>query len=599
MDKEKKHFKISCFIDVFYGFLILLIICAFVAFGLMIKKSVTSDYKKINERFDYIDSKIEFLEKEVDSLKKDFVFLGNKVNVCVEKIQENAESIDKVVVRIDDVESAINKQDFDKALSTLQKRIDNFDSKLNQFEMDIEDYLFIYSDSYFTYTLTDTRSFNCKLKKNVNPTSVKIWSTLFEYPVFIDYGCFENCTSLEVVEIEEGISAIPSRCFSNCSLLKECKLPLTILEIGLYAFENCYSLEYIYLPQYLNMLNSSAFYGSGLKQVECFRSFFTKDDFVLGDDRNLDIISYLDGSLIDYSNDGLVHSVNESLVCTDLMSMISGASMALSYNSSCGVLRFGARVNKSLYDDIVNGRYACYMLFAPLSSFNEVNINDFYYLDWVNVFKEKDVDYKLKEVELDSFKLDSKTGNYTLGVNFLVAVSNYNVKYVGIACIKDLEHSDYNRYYYAQTSRYQSYRTLARSFSYVVGSALNSVAMNLITYSESQIEALSKYAEDIVDYSSDGVINGDMVKCHLYLSDVFRFYYLGTKNKVEIDFFPSSIDYPICYVSSNPMVFRVTSPDNILVAGSSIIDIIPVSKGTAELYVYYGGVKYVRNVVIR
>ena len=59
--------------------------------------------------------------------------------------------------------------------------------------------------------------------------------------------CFENCVSLEKVNISEGLERIGKDTFKN-SKLKKVKLPESVVTIGYGAFNNCKELEYINLP---------------------------------------------------------------------------------------------------------------------------------------------------------------------------------------------------------------------------------------------------------------------------------------------------------------------------------------------------------------
>ena len=64
----------------------------------------------------------------------------------------------------------------------------------------------------------------------------------------ISAGAFNSCTSLEYIEIPEGIVAIGASAFNNCSSLKSIRIPTTVKIIGEKAFENCFELEQFFLP---------------------------------------------------------------------------------------------------------------------------------------------------------------------------------------------------------------------------------------------------------------------------------------------------------------------------------------------------------------
>ncbi|MBQ8718463.1 MAG: leucine-rich repeat domain-containing protein [Clostridia bacterium] len=75
----------------------------------------------------------------------------------------------------------------------------------------------------------------------------------------ITWGGFEDCTALERVMIEEGVTAIGSMAFRGCTALKEVAIPSTLQAIEASAFKGCSSLVAITLPQGLMRIEGSAF----------------------------------------------------------------------------------------------------------------------------------------------------------------------------------------------------------------------------------------------------------------------------------------------------------------------------------------------------
>ena len=77
----------------------------------------------------------------------------------------------------------------------------------------------------------------------------------------IGNNVFENCTSLEEIEIPETVTHLCDYVFKNCTSLKALTLHEGLLEIGDYAFENCESLEEITIPASVRHLGANAFVG--------------------------------------------------------------------------------------------------------------------------------------------------------------------------------------------------------------------------------------------------------------------------------------------------------------------------------------------------
>lgn len=72
-------------------------------------------------------------------------------------------------------------------------------------------------------------------------------------------SAFENCTSLEIIELEEGITSINGYAFYGCTSLKELKLPKSLKSIGENAFEGCTSLQKVTAYPKLTSLKNTSF----------------------------------------------------------------------------------------------------------------------------------------------------------------------------------------------------------------------------------------------------------------------------------------------------------------------------------------------------
>lgn len=98
-------------------------------------------------------------------------------------------------------------------------------------------------------TISSSAFRNCKIKSVNNP------STLIAFGEYSFYGC----TSLETVNIPEGIKTIPNRCFQNCSLLSPISFPSKLKTLGEYAFSGCTSITQITLPTTVTLIDDGCF----------------------------------------------------------------------------------------------------------------------------------------------------------------------------------------------------------------------------------------------------------------------------------------------------------------------------------------------------
>jgi hypothetical protein len=84
---------------------------------------------------------------------------------------------------------------------------------------------------------------------------------MFEFRVTsIGDKAFNNCRSLYVITIPEGVKSIGEGAFYNCRSLYEITIPEGVTSIGNRTFYNCYSLEEAVIPSSVNNIGDSAFY---------------------------------------------------------------------------------------------------------------------------------------------------------------------------------------------------------------------------------------------------------------------------------------------------------------------------------------------------
>lgn len=112
----------------------------------------------------------------------------------------------------------------------------------------------------FIYTISDGE---CTITKYTgSDTKVITPETIEGFPVAaIGNDAFAVNTSLEQIEISEGVVSIGDSAFSNCKNLVSVGFPSTLKSIGNYAFTLCSKLEDVALPASLRTMGDGAFYG--------------------------------------------------------------------------------------------------------------------------------------------------------------------------------------------------------------------------------------------------------------------------------------------------------------------------------------------------
>lgn len=76
----------------------------------------------------------------------------------------------------------------------------------------------------------------------------------------IGFSAFDNCTSLEEIQLPAGLRVIENRGFAKCKSLTKLILPSTVDTIGNAAFYGCSSLKEITLPGIITKVENNLFY---------------------------------------------------------------------------------------------------------------------------------------------------------------------------------------------------------------------------------------------------------------------------------------------------------------------------------------------------
>ena len=75
------------------------------------------------------------------------------------------------------------------------------------------------------------------------------------------YGFFENCISLEYVNLSDSLNIIDDYSFRGCTNLKDITIPKNVISIGYQAFDHCSQLTSITIPDSVKRIESYAFSG--------------------------------------------------------------------------------------------------------------------------------------------------------------------------------------------------------------------------------------------------------------------------------------------------------------------------------------------------
>ena len=72
------------------------------------------------------------------------------------------------------------------------------------------------------------------------------------------WGCFEGCSNLEYVYIQEGVNLIEGRAFFDCAKLEAINLPSTLTTLGEYAYKGCDAVTRVIIPMSVKTLTGGS-----------------------------------------------------------------------------------------------------------------------------------------------------------------------------------------------------------------------------------------------------------------------------------------------------------------------------------------------------
>ena len=274
-----------------------------------------------------------------------------------------------------------------------------------------------------------------------------------------------------------------------------------------------------------------------------------------------------------------------SYVATGL-EMIKGASIKLIENERPAI-RFMCKISSVLKEQIdSDSTKQVAMLLAPMDYFDAVNTQNYTYIDWVSAFEKAGKTYIFGTYEGMAEYGEDYMVRFTL-TNVLY--QNANRKFVALGCIVTTIGNTVT-YKYASFPSGLDYRSNARSCAYVATAALNAHAAGLDTYSEANIAMLNRYINESVD-QANGLpeVTNDGSKYTLTItSDKDTKLKVGDTYTITSEIVPK-VEVPILYQSLDTSVAVVDAATGKMTA---------VAKGTAIIYLYLAGDKYILSLTV-
>ena len=159
--------------------------------------------------------------------------------------------------------------------------------------------------------------------ENMDLTSVVIPAGITS----VGYAAFNDCDNLVSVEFLGENVTMTSQCFVGCDSLRDVTLPSKQEQIGWGLFYACRSLEHITLPDTVTMIEDSAFYLSGLKELVVPASVESILYSALGECAQLETVCFLGNTRV---TDDLFASLPGAVDHSDPIVYLQADSFALS-----------------------------------------------------------------------------------------------------------------------------------------------------------------------------------------------------------------------------------------------------------------------------
>ena len=288
------------------------------------------------------------------------------------------------------------------------------------------------------------------------------------------------------------------------------------------------------------------------------------------------------------TDNSLRNPANASSYIESGLEMASGASIYLGEAEYEPAIRFTCNVSgavKTEVDGSSNKELA--FLLAPVEYFDEVNTNNYTYMDWVTAFENagKTIIYSVLE-----------DGNFNAnGDDYIVRFRLQNVLYKNInrdfVCMLVLKttNGSTTTYKYSAFPAGVDYRSNARSVAYVAAAALNANALGMASFSDDDLAKLKDYVNQSVDVANGKAEATDDGSMYAFTTNIMAPQKLSVGETLTvITTISPEVDIPVWYRSSDEAVIEVEDSGKVTAKG----------KGTAVVGVYVAGETYGIRVTV-
>lgn len=287
-------------------------------------------------------------------------------------------------------------------------------------------------------------------------------------------------------------------------------------------------------------------------------------------------------------DNSLKNPTNATSYIADGLEMVSGAAIYLGEAEYEPAIRFTCNVSgavKTEVDSDANKELA--FLLAPVEYFDEVNPNDYTYMDWVTAFENAGKTVIYSVLEEDNFNANGD--DYIVRFRLQnVLYKNINRDFVCMLVLKTTSGSSAT-YKYSAYPAGVDYRSNARSVAYVAAAALNANALGMASFSDDDLAKLKSYVNKSVDCANGKAEATDDGSMYAFTTNITTPKTLSVGETLTvITTISPDVNVPVWYRSSDEAIIEVDSNGKVTAK----------AKGTAVVGVYVAGESYGITVTV-
>ena len=287
-------------------------------------------------------------------------------------------------------------------------------------------------------------------------------------------------------------------------------------------------------------------------------------------------------------DNSLKNPTNATSYIADGLEMVSGAAIYLGEEEYEPAIRFTCNVSGTVKTEVDgNSNKELAFLIAPVEYFDEVNPNNYTYMDWVTAFENagKTVIYSV----LEEGNFNANGDDYIVRFRLQnVLYKNINRDFVCMLVLKTTSGSSAT-YKYSAYPAGVDYRSNARSVAYVAAAALNANALGMASFSDDEITKLKGYINQSVDYANGKAEATDDGSMYAFTTNITAPQTLSVGETLTvITTISPDVNVPVWYRSSDEAIIEVDSNGKVTAK----------AKGTAVVGVYVAGESYGITVTV-